>query len=387
MKRYVTVLNTAHFPITVTNEDYAVDEKISYVFLPYREVIIEIETTSSLFYLLRTNKELRVGKQDNQSWLMRKSEETKYLYNFIYDSSNQHKKNNYQKAIEALSNPIIKHLPGKTAGYMIKPSYNLNVRYFSSKRINEQGKSKVGPYDVFYSHGIGDKNYWIGNNIADFKYAMVPGPAWEKRMLETGYEGKIYVVGYTKLDPLFNGDYVQNKYKKPYIVWAPTHGYVNKNKGRSSYPQCLEYIDMISEDYIKTIALHPTSRIKQQGEKDVTMQELLDADVVIADAGSTVYEAWALGKPVIFPDWICKDDVLNHFRNDTNNFEYKIYKEGIGYHAKDINHLNRLIKKALRDGMQSEEIEFMEQIFPMRLRGKAGEQAAKALQEIYQENF
>jgi len=37
-----------------------------------------------------------------------------------------------------------------------------------------------------------------------------------------------------------------------------------------------------------------------------TMQPLVDADVVIADAGSTIYEAWALGKPVIFPDWLGK---------------------------------------------------------------------------------
>ena len=104
--------------------------------------------------------------------------------------------------------------------------------------------------------------------------------------------------------------------------------------------------------------------------------------MVIADAGSTLYEAWALGKPVIFPDWLCKDDVLAHFEADPDNFEYRIYNEGIGYHAESMEHLIKLIDVALRDGMKQQEIDFMESIFPSDLRGNAGKLAAKALMEI-----
>jgi len=32
----------------------------------------------------------------------------------------------------------------------------------------------------------------------------------------------------------------------------------------------------------------------------------LNADVVISDSSTMIYEAWALGKPVVFCDWPCR---------------------------------------------------------------------------------
>ena len=44
--------------------------------------------------------------------------------------------------------------------------------------------------------------------------------------------------------------------------------------------------------------------------------------------------------------------------------------------------LNKLIENALVDGMKDEEKQFIENIYPSKLRGKAGETAAKYLIEL-----
>lgn len=338
------------------------------------EKIIEIETNSKKYRMLRSVKGLRVDRILNKKW----AEDLKsdYEINFVYDSRTIYEPGTYVKVIQSLSDPIIKYLPEGTAGYSCRPVIGMNIRFFSENRIIKHGKRPVGPNDIFMSHGIGDKDYWLAEYIASFPHAIVPGPAWKKRIEKGGYKGKVHVVGYTKLDPVFQGDYTRQKREKPYVVWAPTHVYHRNFKGRSSYPQCIELIKEIPDCYETGLAFHPSAR----KEKDVTMQELLDADVVIADAGSTLYEAWALGKPVIFPDWICKKDILNKFA--PGNLEYEIYSKGIGYHAKDMIDLIDLIERALVNGMQPAEAEFMENIFPTELRGVSGKKAAEVLLNI-----
>ena len=368
----INIFNKTHYAITI--------EK--FTFEPFEEVWINVGEFDKVFVDIRSNKGLRVGKSNNKQYKEKHGLTNGHEINFCYDAMSQHAGHAYKYAIEALANPIIKHLGEIDIGYTPKPLKNMNCRFFSSKRIREYAKSPVGPKDIFFSHGIGDKNYWIGPNIKDFKYAFVPGEAWEKRIRKTGYKGEIFICGYTKLDPLINGEIKPKKHDKPYIVWAPTHGYASKNKGRSSYPQCCTHIKEISKEYETKLALHPTSKMNNRQKHTPTLRELLEADVVIADAGSTLYEAWILGKPVIFPDWLCSRDTINHFSKDTDNFEYQIYTKKIGYHAKDMNHMNKLIEKALMDGMKEDEKEFIESIYPTELRGKAGETAAKYLKEL-----
>ena len=372
MKRILYVFNKLHYPVTI-------DE---FTFPPGEETEIFIETSSWAFRVIRSVKGLKFGNSSNEEWKRKYAVDARYDFNMVYDISSQRRGGSYVHVVEALSNPIMKHLPEGTVGFTVKPGVGINLRFFSESRITQLGKFPVGPLDVFMSHGIGDKNYWVAARIAPYPHALVPGPAWKERIEAGGYQGKVWVVGYTKLDPIFNGEYIRQERTKPYVVWAPTHGYHYRYKGRSSYPQCLELVKEIPEEYETHVALHPASRLQRKQIHNVTLQELLDADVVIADAGSTLYEAWALGKPVIFPDWICRDDVLANFDDDHGNLEYQIYDQGIGYHAKDMDHLNSLIDVALRDGMGQREIDFMERIFPKELRGKAGQMAAKALLSI-----
>lgn len=373
-KKEMTVLNTLHFPAEVGE----------YTFLPFEEQIIRIETNSMTFRKIRSIKYLRVGKMNNPAWL-KKNGVPRYDFCMVYDSNQLKRGFAYQHAIEALADPILAHLPEGSYGYSYRPGIGLNLRFFSELRITQQGKFLVGPNDVFMSHGIGDKNYWLTSRIARYSHALVPGPAWKERIEKGGYEGKVHVVGYTKLDPLFNGEYIRQEREKPYVVWAPTHNYVSKHRGRSSFPWCMDLIHEIPDCYDTTVALHPASRLSVEDRHNVTLQELLDADVVIADAGSTLYEAWALGKPVIFPDWLCKKDVIDNSKNDPGNLERRIYEEGIGYHARDMKHLVKLIEDAFTCGMRQPEIDFIEQIFPSELRGVSGKKAAEALIKIREE--
>ena len=368
----VNILNKVHYPIIIDK----------YRFEPFEETRIRIDS-NYIFREIRSNRGLRVDKLDNQAYMKRHGLKKGHKINFVYDNMSQHAGEAYIHAIEALSNPIMKYLPKEDIGYSKIPLTKMNIRFFNSARINEQGKAQVGPNDIFFSHGIGDKNYWKGNKIADYKYAFVPGPAWEDRMRNTGYKGEIFICGYTKLDPLINIDKNSiKKNSKPKILWAPTHGYSSKNKGRSSYPAFLRYLDQIPKDYDLVTSLHPTSKMHNKKKQLPTTNELLEADIVIADAGSTLYEAWILGKPVIFPGWICAKDTLDHFKNDPANFEYQIYSKKIGYHAKNMKDMIKLFDIALSDGMKDLEKEFIEGIYPTYLRGKAGETAAKQILEL-----
>jgi len=374
----VNVMNKAHFNICIG----------PWTFKPYEEIIINVGPMDFDFKMIRGNPNLRVGKLNNAQYIKKHKLYLGSKFNFAYDDNDVNIGFAYKYAIEALADPIIKYLPKEETAYYSRPvpgkgGKGLNCRFFSSLRINQQGKTPVGPRDIFISHGIGDKNYWIGPHIQDYKYAFCPGPAWENRMKKTGYKGEIFQVGYTKLDPLFNGEYVKNSTNKIVVAWLPTHGYNNKHRGRSSFPMFSRFVNQIPKDYQFVDGMHPTTKLHNKEKNYPTMQLLIDADVVIADAGSTVYEAWALGKPVVFPDWICKDDVLGHFKTDKNNLEYIIYNKSIGYHANNMKELNKMIEIAASDGMQQQEIELMESIFPNKLRGKSGETAARALNELY----
>ena len=371
------IFNKAHYVIKIAG----------WTFKPFEEQIIYIGSYDYDFKLVRSNKNLRIDEYNNESYKKRHNLKIGTNYNFIYDEINQHAGNAYKYAIEALANPIIENLPKNETGYFSRPvpgiDYKgINIRFFSSMRINQQGKCSIGPNDIFISHGIGDKNYWTGKHIRYFNYAFCTGPTWENRMRDTGYKGEIFQVGYTKLDPIFQGKYTKRQSKNPVIAWLPTHGYGNKHKGRSSYPFFEKFLNQFPAEYEIINGMHPTTKMNSKKKQTPTIQKLIDADIVIADAGSTLYESWAIGTPVIFPDWICKHDIMKHFENDTQNLEYQIYSKKIGYHAKDFKEMLILIEKALIDGMKDEEKDFIENIFPEKFRGQSGKIAAETLKDI-----
>jgi hypothetical protein len=204
-----------------------------------------------------------------------------------------------------------------------------------------------------------------------FDYVGVPGQLWHYKMNNEGVPiSKIITIGYAKLDPIFQGLIKENPGPRKRVLWAPTH-----SNSPSSYPGFFKYLDNFPAELEVVYSPHPYNKSNQMP----TLQELTDADVVISDSGSLVYEAWALGKPVVFPDWLVKDEV---FRRYPYSFEEKIYKEKIGLHADNFEDLLKLIYEAFNKGIDPRTKEFIDGIFSPELRGKSGETTAKKLEAL-----
>src|SRR5690606_6964667 len=130
------------------------------------------------------------------------------------------------------------------------------------------------------------------------------------------------VVGWPRLDTLLA---MQERYKadparaaasqrRKKILWAPTHDYARRGADNipiSSYPRFLEHIETLGSEFDVEVSLHPRNR----PDKKPTAEKLIEADYVIADNGTLVYEAWCLGKPVVFPSWLLADTMKIYRRN------------------------------------------------------------------------
>jgi CDP-glycerol glycerophosphotransferase (TagB/SpsB family) len=196
------------------------------------------------------------------------------------------------------------------------------------------------------SHGLADKNYFLrkdgdGERISNrLKHLFVPGEWLKRRLLraeslEIGAE-RIHVVGWPRLDALLAAQQelpvVPRKAgAKPKVLWAPTHDYARRGKDQesySSYPGLMEFVPMFEKHFDLSISLHPRNRL----DKRPTTLSLLDCDYVISDFGTIVYEAWALGKPVIFPHWLIGRRIKEHLGRSAETF---IFHERLGLHAKN----------------------------------------------------
>lgn len=270
----------------------------------------------------------------------------------------------YQKILNSFIFPIQKHLDDSSISPTPKAN-SINIHFFRDLMEDDPG------INVFLSHGIADKKWRDGEKVKDFDYICVSGPAWVKKMVTEGIpKEKILLVGYPKLDPIFQKKYEKKENKKLTVLWTPTH-----TNSISSYPKFEAYLDKFPSDIELMVSLHPFNKENNKP----TFQDLIDADIVIADIGSLIYEAWALGKPVIFPDWLIKEKVLRKY---PNSFTEDIFLKSIGYHAENFKELIELIYLSSKDGLDLKTEEFIESIFPKYLRGNSGHEAAQQFLKI-----
>jgi hypothetical protein len=89
--------------------------------------------------------------------------------------------------------------------------------------------------------------------------------------------------------------------------------------------------------YIFRVSLHPRNR----EDRTPTGNQLVWADVIVSDFGTMVYEAWALGKPVIFPRWAMDVDALIS-RNPLSAESY-IYRNRIGLHPESFAEMQQML--------------------------------------------
>lgn len=275
---------------------------------------------------------------------------------FVYDLAGLTDREHYRAALDALVDPVMKYLPGSAKADAPIPGA-VNVSYFVRPG---------GPlYDVFISHGIADKRWRDYPGVRDYPHIFHSGPRWKAKYTTEGAPpAQLHQVGYAKLDPLFDGTYRRGRRGR--ILWAPTH--------HRGWP---DHYDLAAAA-VRALPLPIAESVHPVKGGTSTLQALLDADVVIADGGSTIYEAWALGKPVVFPTWLVMKSTL--IRPET--FEQEIYERRIGWHAESEADLGRQVELARDHGITTAEREFIEGIFPTDLRGRSGLAHADALRAI-----
>jgi hypothetical protein len=163
---------------------------------------------------------------------------------------------------------------------------------------------------------------------------------------------------------------------RPKVLWAPTHDYARRgedNASNSSYPELLEFVPMFEKHFDFSISLHPRNR----KDKQPTHHSLLDCDYVISDFGTIVYEAWALGKPVIFPHWLIGHRIKQHLGKTAEAF---IFSERLGLHAKSPQQMIDFVMDG--KGIDARTSAFMDDYLAPAYAGRSGERVAALLQTL-----
>lgn len=249
------------------------------------------------------------------------------------------------------------------------------------------------PADVVMSHGVADKNYFFrkdeqGERIANgLKHVFVPGQ-WLKRRLVASKRldlaaDQVHAVGWPRLDTLLELQAQRSPEprdgRRPRVLWAPTHDYARRGDEQvslSSFPGFEPHLALLEQKFDVQVSLHPRNR----RDKVPTVDKLLWADYVISDFGTMVYEAWALGKPVIFPDWVIRDPILTYL--PAGSAERHIFSEGIGLHPSSPGELMDMISGGA--GICPATLSFLQDYLAPEYTGCSAQRTAELLTELAQ---
>jgi len=247
------------------------------------------------------------------------------------------------------------------------------------------------PADVVMSHGVADKNYFLrrdvnGERISNrLAHLLVPGEWLKRRLLKRKDleidADRIHVVGWPRLDILLATQQEmpvvpRSHDARPKVLWAPTHDFARRgeeNLSNSSYPELLEFVPMFEKHFDLAISLHPRNRRNKQP----TQYSLLDCDYVISDFGTIVYEAWALGKPVIFPHWLIGDRIKRHLGESAEAF---IFHKRLGLHADSPQQVIDFVMDGA--GIDRRTNAALDKFLAPAYAGRSGERVAALLQSL-----
>jgi len=267
----------------------------------------------------------------------------------------------YAEVIKSITDPIKEHL-------LELPD---ELFFF----LEERGKN-----GIYMVHGIADKNYHKVERLKQIKYLLYPGPIWKEKFVRVGVpEEKIFVVGWPRLDPVFQGKVgvgSKGASRKKIVAWCPTH---NAIPAISSYPSFARWLGelqhRLGDEFEVVSSVHPARR--EDGK--TSLELLVEADVILSDTSSVLYEALVVGKPVVLLDFLVKEGVFRILRGA---FEEYVYREGIGYHANSFDELPEVIRRAAEEGVDERTEEFIERFYPTEYRGCSGEVVADVLRRL-----
>lgn len=183
--------------------------------------------------------------------------------------------------------------------------------------------------------------------INSFKALLVPGRWHKERLLADKRVSlppqAIIPVGSPRFDALRALQAEREPSKdgsgRVKVLFAPLHGNWSDSIGQMSVHDALDpYLPQLHAACDLTVARDP----RNLRDKVPLDDALLEADILITDYTSLIYEAWAMGKPVIFPRWLTGDRIL---RKAAESAEAHIYREYIGHHANDMAELLALVEQ------------------------------------------
>ena len=98
---------------------------------------------------------------------------------------------------------------------------------------------------------------------------------------------------------------------------------------------------------------------------------------MVADFGTTVYEAWALGKPVIFPPGWSADRIAEHMPGSAESL---IFEQRIGYHPDSFDEMIDMVRA--RPVITPDVSAFMDDYPRAQYFGRSSARVAQVLTEI-----
>lgn len=285
--------------------------------------------------------------------------------------------------------PVWDALDAMGVGYTVgrQPARGAVNVYPNTRSTYRSGSQRYDRESVGVSHGLADKGYRQGYRF--YRQVLLPGPAfWEVLRRGRFPERKLHIAGYPKLDPLItqevDGSGVWSHDGRIRVLYAPTHGggserHRDGNPDKpgakaTSWWQRDEMAALLDEEKFEVVlAPHP----RHAPGRRATFEEYAGADVVIADGGSTIYEAWVLGLPVVMPAWLTRE--RNETRDGGRTLEARVYKRRLGYQADAPGELAELVRRAAGEGIGKAETAFAETVVPTELRGRGGQEWARFL--------
>lgn len=243
--------------------------------------------------------------------------------------------------------------------------------------------------DVFMPHIVADRNYLFvssesGERLVNrFSAVFVPGEWMKQRLLGsrsvTLRADQIFVVGSPRVDILRKRQAevgAKQAAAKPSVLLAfgrqtkKKRGQVDEASVAAANARGALQLALREAGFEVLDVPHPCDR----DDKQPIMDELLSADIVVSDTSSVVYEAWALGKPVIFPRWLVD---IDNVVGAAGTAEALIYRNRIGLHAET---LEELVDMAATDPTIGVDVDrFMTTYLDNYRSGNASQKVAKLL--------
>ncbi|MGR3762456.1 CDP-glycerol glycerophosphotransferase family protein (plasmid) [Roseobacteraceae bacterium NS-SX3] len=213
--------------------------------------------------------------------------------------------------------------------------------------------SRETPADVLLPHVLADRGYHFGRVgeqrfYSRFRHLFLPGKwhrdrVFEMRQVCESVES-IHTVGSIRVDILraLRRSHVKARRfgHTVTVLIAPGNG---RWKNADGTPLGLgkgglkALKELLAPHCDLRVVPHPSAR----RDKSPITGDLFDADLVISDYSSVLYEAWALGKPVAFPRWLFGEDIVARAGQSA---EGHILRNRIGLHPASPEELLALLK-------------------------------------------